>query len=97
MLWLKRVQYFNDVLICRATGDYITHGDYYYEDDEDGLIIKASAYRDLKDQHEQDYFDQSRLLGFQNRYDYEQAMWRATNDAFALDVVKRKIARKELN
>ena len=48
MLRLKRVVHFNEFLKCKVSGEIISYGDYYYEDDEDGLIVKASVYKQLQ-------------------------------------------------
>ena len=74
MLKLKRVQYFTDFLRCHISKEIIRHGDYYYEDDEDGLIIKASHYGKLKKEQKEEEFDYTKLNQAESLRDYEQAL-----------------------
>ena len=96
MLWLKRITTFNEVKRCKVTEEYIQYGDFYYEDDEDGMVIKATVYRDLRDQYREDTFDDSRLRKAESQRDYEDALRPMQQDFWARDVVKRKIATKEV-
>jgi hypothetical protein len=47
MLWLKYNDMPNQLLKCDITKEFIYPGDFYYEDDEDGLIVKAKSYLTL--------------------------------------------------
>lgn len=74
MLHLKRVQYFTDFMKCKVSGEIIKHGDYYYEDDEDGMIIKASVYGKMKKEKQENEFDYTKLNQAENLRDYEQSL-----------------------
>ena len=39
MLYLKRIVNDYEFLKCGISNELIAYGDYYYEDDEDGLIV----------------------------------------------------------
>ena len=41
MLWLKRMQYFNEFRTCDASGQVLMSGAFYYQDDETGKVISA--------------------------------------------------------
>lgn len=74
MLRLKRVIYFNDFLKCDISGDIISYGDYYYEDDEDGLIVKADVYHALKEEKKAAEFDYSKLNKAQSMLEYSEML-----------------------
>lgn len=74
MLYLKRIIYPYEILKCRLSKQLITYGDYYYEDDEDGLIVKAEYYGELlkKRQEDPNFYDYSGYnLGLQKMAEYE--------------------------
>ena len=48
MLFLKRNLNFNQLYKCDVSEELIGPGDYYYEDDQDGFIVKAEVYKELK-------------------------------------------------
>lgn len=65
----------------------ITYGDWYYEDDDDNLIVKAEIYKQIKDQYKNDTFDYSYLNNLQSQEEYRQKlkeMTRANNYASLL-------------
>lgn len=73
-LHLKRVQYFTDFLKCGISKEIIRHGDYYYEDDEDGLIIKATVYGELKKKKREEEFDYTKLNQAESMRDYQSQL-----------------------
>ena len=49
MLVLKRIVYFNECLVCKASGKILMYGDFYYTDTEDPtMVIDAKFYHDQK-------------------------------------------------
>lgn len=96
MLHLKRVQYFNDFLRCKVSDEIISYGDYYYEDDEDGFIVKASVYRDLKDKKREDDFDYTMLNEAKSEREYKQRLKQYEKNYLTDTVFDRKIFAKEL-
>lgn len=47
-LQLKRIIWPYDAVKCDITRKLLVYGDYYYEDDEDGLIVDAEYYHQRK-------------------------------------------------
>lgn len=91
MLHLKRIIYFNEFLRCKVSNELIGYGDYYYEDDEDGLIIKASVYNRLKDKRKKETFDYSELEKLESQREYEQYMKQASREFYESTVLDRKV------
>lgn len=54
MLWLKRIQTFNEYLKDDSDGGLIYPGEYYYEDDETKKRISCRNYWKLKKQYMED-------------------------------------------
>jgi hypothetical protein len=54
-LQLKRITWPYDCVKCDITRKLIAYGEYYYEDDEDGLIVDAEYYhqRKMADKYEE--------------------------------------------
>lgn len=92
MLHLKRNILFNELYKCGVSGELIGPGDFYYEDDEDGLIVKASVYRRYKDQKIQDEFDYTKLNQASSEREYRDLLQRAQKDFFAQTLLDRKLA-----
>lgn len=93
MLHLKRVQYFTDFLKCSMTGEIIRHGDYYYEDDEDGKIIKASEYAKVKEEDYLENFDYTKLNQAQSVRDYESSLKEYEREFIKQTILDRKRTR----
>lgn len=47
-LHLKRITRFNECEKCSITKELIAYGDYYYQDDMDGVIVSYNYYHDMK-------------------------------------------------
>lgn len=96
MLRLKRVVHFNEFLKCKVSGEVISYGDYYYEDDEDGLIVKASVYKQLQREKQREKFDYSRIQKYDNYRDYKAALVDYEREFLAKTVLERKVEGKEV-
>lgn len=94
MLWLKRNIHFNELMKCGVSGEYIVPGDYYYEDDKDGLLIKATVYRDMQKKRKQETWDYSKLNSASNEIEYRRMLKDATMYMLADTVLERKVAGK---
>ena len=90
MLHLKRVQYFTDFMKCHVSKEIIKHGDYYYEDDEDGMIIKASVYGKMKKEKFEDEFDYTKLNQAESIRDYESSLKEYEREFLKSTVFDRK-------
>ena len=73
----------------------MSYGDFYYEDDEDGAVVKASVYRDLRDKAAEDNFDNSRLENAQSEEEYKRALRQYEQEFLQGDILNRKIQGKE--
>lgn len=91
MLMLKRIVNFNELLKCNASGELIGPGDYYYEDDEDGKIIKATVYYRLEFQRKVDNFDFKKLTNTSNEVAYRQELIKAEREFLTASILDRPI------
>lgn len=91
MLILKRMIYPYEVLKCHMTGEMIVYGDFYYEDDEDKTIVKATAYNKLKKEAREMSFDYSLLQKAQNQKEYNEMVKRAQRDYLNATILDRPI------
>lgn len=77
MLILKRMRYFNEFIRDTLDDRIIGPGEYYYEDPDDGLIISAEHYWELKQAKMEDEWDDSYLDFMQSQKDYKEALRQA--------------------
>ncbi|MCY7865936.1 hypothetical protein [Bacillus atrophaeus] len=96
MLHLKRVVNFNDFIRCKVSGDIISYGDFYYEDDEDGFIVKATVYKAMLREKELNEFNYEKLQRAESQLDYRQALKEYEREFLAQSLFERKIAHKEV-
>lgn len=94
MLWLKRNIYWNQLERCDVSGENIYPGDYYYQDDVDGIKIKATVYKDMQNKLKEDTWDYSKINNATCELEYKQMLKRATQDILAASILDRKIAGK---
>jgi hypothetical protein len=92
MLYLKRNVRFNELYKCGISGELIGPGDYYYEDDEDGLIVKATVYRRLEKEKKEKEFDYTLLNNATSQEEYRQMLIQATREFNNQGLFDRKIA-----
>jgi hypothetical protein len=95
MLWLRRNGRFNELYKCKISGEFIPPGEYYYEDDEDGLIVKADVYRRLLDEKIKNEFNYDKLNKATSQMEYAQALILAEKNYFTATLFDRKIAGRE--
>lgn len=93
MLWLKRVVNDYEFMKCHISDELIAYGDFYYEDDEDGLIIKARVYNELKEKARRDAFDYSKLEQATCQRDYERLLREAERELKTQTIFDRKVAK----
>lgn len=92
MLWLKRNIRFNEVMKCDVSDEAILPGDFYYIDDVDGIRIKASVYKAMKDKRTEEEWDYSKLNAAENEVEYKRMLREATRQMLASSVLDRKVA-----
>ena len=85
-----------DFLRCGVSKQAIGYGDYYYEDDEDGLIVKAKVYQELKEKKRLNDWDYTLLNNAQNQYEYGKTMRQMERDYFATTLFDRKVLGKDV-
>lgn len=95
MLFLKRNIHFNEVMKCSISKELIIYGDYYYEDDEDGAIIKATVYAQMKKEQKEAEFNFSRLNRAEAQRDYEAVLKEYEREYLQKTILDRPIAGKE--
>lgn len=91
MLILKRMIYPYEVLKCHMTDEMIVYGDFYYEDDEDNTIVKATAYNKLKQEARERSFDYTLLQHAQSQKEYNELVKRAQRDYLNATILDRPI------
>ena len=74
MLILKRMQLFNEVEKCDASGKLLYWGDYYYEDTNTGKKIDAKYYRQLQQEQREALADDGTREYFENDREYQESL-----------------------
>ncbi|PTY93054.1 hypothetical protein [Heyndrickxia sporothermodurans] len=96
MLHLKRVLHFNDFIRCKISGDIISYGDFYYEDDEDGLIVKATVYKAMQEEKRLNEFNYEKLEKAESQLEYQQALKEYERQFLTQTLFERKVAHEEV-
>lgn len=91
MLVLKRNRYFNELYKCGISNELIGYGDWYYQDTDDGLIVKATVYKRIKQEQEEKQFDYTKLNQLMSQRDYREALKEATREINYMDLLNRKV------
>lgn len=73
------------------TNDYITYGQFYYEDDKDGLVISRDTYVRFKKEKERAEWDYSNLERLASQREYEEVMKEQTRQMLADTLMDRKV------
>lgn len=94
MLYLHRNTHFNELYKCQISDELIGPGEYYYKDDEDGLIVKATVYRRLLDEKKKEEFDYSKLEKAASQRDYQDMLKQAEKEFMTNTLFDRQIAAK---
>jgi hypothetical protein len=77
MLVLKRIQHFNDFIRDTVDNRVIGYGEYYYEDSDDGTIISAEHYWELKKAQMEREWDDSWYNAMESERDYKEKLRQA--------------------
>lgn len=94
MLILNRMIHPFEVRTCKVSGEMIVYGDFFYEDDEDGLVVKATVYKDMQRKAREDKFDYTLLNKAQNEKEYRELMKKAEKEYFAATILDRQVLEK---
>ena len=95
MLHLKRIVNPFEWERCHITGAYIRYGEFYYEDDEDGLVVSFDYYNQLKKEKREAEWDYSRLSQAESEQEYDTIMQEKTREFLSQGLLDRKIAGKD--
>lgn len=74
MLILRRMRFFNEFIRDTIDDRIIGPGEYYFEDPDDGTIISAEHYWELKNQKMNDEWDETYYNQMENQKDYKEAL-----------------------
>lgn len=96
MLVLKRVQNFNEFLKCGLSEQVLMYGDFYYEDTDDGLIVSATYYHELKTKKEEEEFDYTKLNTATSEKEYSDMLKQAEREYLNEVIFDRKILGKDI-
>lgn len=91
MLILKRMIYPYEVLKCKVSGEFIVYGDFYYEDDVDKTVVKATVYKKMQQEARDNAFDYSLLEKAHNQKEYREMVKRAEKDYLRATILDRPI------
>lgn len=90
MLRLKQVTMPYEFLKCHISGELIGFGDFYFEDDTDGLIVKQTVYHELKERRRQATFDYSKLERATSEREYREMLKQAQRQLKTDTLLDRK-------
>lgn len=94
MLFLKQITQMYEVRKCGISGEFIKYGQYFYEDDTDGAIVKFEVYKKMQADAIADRFDYSLLEKATSNREYEEMLKRAQRDFLHSSILDRQIAEK---
>lgn len=77
------------------TGDYIMYGEWYYWDDEDGLIVSVRTYNKMKEEKRRAEWDYSRLEEAQSEQEYRQMLQEHIREIQTESLLNRKVEGKD--
>jgi hypothetical protein len=69
-LHLKRITWPYEAMKCNVTKKLLSYGDYYYEDDVDGLIVDAEYY------HKRKHNEKIQEAMYENRHAFDELSYR---------------------
>ncbi len=76
---------------CKISKEYILPGDYYYWDDEDGLVVKASVYHKLKWEKKVNEWDWASYYDGLSEREYEEMMREKEREYLTQGLLDRKV------
>ena len=71
-----------------------TYGDYYYIDDQDGVRIKATVYKELKEKQKRENWDYSQLNQAKSEAEYKSRLNDMTRQILGATILDRKVTGK---
>lgn len=96
MLRLHRITDPNEFRLDTVTGQVILPGDFYYVDDEDGLVVNAKTYYNLKFKKKKNEWPYTAQLNeAKSQKEYNQQLKQAEHDLLKQTVLTRKVWGKD--
>ena len=92
MLHLKRVTQRYEFIKCKISGKIMTYGDWYYEDDDDGLIVDAIVYKDMERKQREEDWDYSRIQLAENEREYREKLREMQRKHLQETLLNREVA-----
>lgn len=89
MLELKQLDQPYEVRKCDISGEFIVYGDWYYEDDTDHKVIKATVYKKLQKEARDKKFDYTLLNRAKSEKEYRDAVKKAEKDFLLATILDR--------
>lgn len=94
MLILKYNQYWNEFLKCHISNEIIKPGDFYYEDTDDGLIVKATIYKKmLAERRKSDPKNYEKINMAENQQAYAEQLKRLEKQYFESTLFDRPVLK----
>ena len=93
MLQLHRMRHFNEFVRCHASGEILMYGDFYYTND-DGKIISAKYYHNVKEQKRNETFDYSILENARTQKEYQDELRQAEQELLTSGMLDELVETK---
>nr|DAK26697.1 MAG TPA: hypothetical protein [Caudoviricetes sp.] len=93
MLKLHRMQRVNEFMRCHASGEILMYGDFYYTND-DGKVISAKYYHNMKEQRRRETFDSSILESAQSQKEYQDTLRQAEQELLSAEMLDDTVETK---
>ena len=91
MLYLKRMQYFNEFMRDSFDDRIIGPGEYYYEDMETHDVISCQHYWELKKERMENEWDDSWINYMQSEKDYKEKLRQAEQQYKLAGILDKEI------
>ena len=96
MLYLKRVQYFNEFMRDSFDDRIIGPGEYYYEDMDTHEVISCEHYWQLKKERMENEWDDSWINYMQHEKDYKEKLRQAEQQYKLAGILDREIFSEKI-
>ena len=96
MLQLKRITCTTDFMKCKASGEILMYGDFYYQDmDDPSIVIGARYYNNMKKQRKENQFDYTILNNAKSQKEYQDQLQKAEQEYLQSTMLNMPILGQE--
>lgn len=96
MLQLKRITCPTDFMKCKASGEILMYGDFYYQDMNDpSIVIGARYYNNMKKQRKENQFDYTILNNAKSQKEYQDQLQKAEQEYLQSTMLNMPILGQE--